>query len=170
MVVFFGKAAFGGGDVDGLPDGGLGHGFGGAVQGLAQGDAGVLPSAADAGEEPFGVLVAGVEPAQAGEEFGSDGNFARLAVFGLGNEDDETLAVDVAGFDGECLAQAQSALIDDGAVGTVASVAKRAQEQGDLKPGVQEQAGCRLRAGRAAPRPLRQTRRATGDNCRGRGR
>ena len=29
--------------------------------------------------------------------FGSDGNFARLVVFGLGNEDDEALAVDVAG-------------------------------------------------------------------------
>jgi len=54
----------------------------------------------------LGVFVAGIELAQAGEESGGDGNFARLVVFGFGNVDDEALAVDVAGFDGERLAEA----------------------------------------------------------------
>lgn len=105
------------------------------MHGLAQGGAGAVPTATHAREEPFGVFVARVELAQAGEEFGGDGNFARLVVFGLGNVDDEPLAVDVAGFDGKCLADAQPALIDDGAECAVATVAKGPQEQGDLVAG-----------------------------------
>ena len=105
------------------------------MHGLAQGDVRCVPAAAHAGEEPLGILVAGVEPAQAGEELGSDGNFARLVVFGFGNVDDQTLAVDVAGFDGERLADAQPALIQDGEEGPVAPVAESPQEQGDLITG-----------------------------------
>jgi len=56
-------------------------------------------------------------------------------VFGLGDVDDKPLAVDVAGFDGECLAEAQPTLIDHGAEGAVTSVAKGPQEQGDLITG-----------------------------------
>ena len=77
----------------------------------------------------------GVEFAQAGEELGGDGNFAGFAVFGVGDVDDEALGVDVAGLDGEGFAEAQSALIDDGAEGAVASVAEGAQQQGDLSSG-----------------------------------
>lgn len=135
MLVLFGKPALGLGDLDGGPDGGLVHGVGGAVHGLAQGDAGGVPSTAHAGKEPFAVLVAGVELAQTGEKPGSDGNFARLAILALGNVNDEPLAVDVAGLDGEGLAEAQSALIDDGAEGAVAPVAEGSQEQGDLVAG-----------------------------------
>lgn len=89
---------------------------------------GAVPTAAHAGEEPLGIFVAGVELAQAAEELGGDGHFAGFAVFGLWNVDDEALAVDVAGFDGEGLAQAQATLIDDGAEGAVASVAEGAKE------------------------------------------
>ena len=67
-----------------------------------------------------------VELAQAGEELGGDGHFAGFAVFGVGDVDDEALAVDVPGLDGEGFAQAQSALIDDGKEGAVASVAEGA--------------------------------------------
>lgn len=103
---------------------------------------GAVPTTADSGKEPLGILMAGVELAQATEQLGGDGNFAGFAVFGLGNVDDEALAVDVAGLDGEGFAQAQSALIDDGAEGSVASVAEGAQEQGDLSAG--EDVGKRL--------------------------
>lgn len=102
---------------------------------MAQGDAGVFPKAAHTGEEPFGVFMAGVELAQAGKELGGDGNFARLAVFGLGNVDDEALAVDVFGLDGERFVEAQAALIDDGAKGTVTTVAEGAKELGDFVAG-----------------------------------
>lgn len=115
---------------------GLAQATGGAVP------CGAVPAAADAGEEPFGIFVAGVELAQASEELGGDGNFAGLAVFSVGDVDDEALAVDVAGLDGEGFAQAQSALIDDGAEGSVAAVAEGAQEQGDLIAG--EDVGQRL--------------------------
>ena len=135
MLVGARQPAFGGGDLDGLPDGGLGHGLGTAVHGLAQRDAGAFPAAADAGKEPFGVLVAGVELAQAGEKSGSDGDFARLAVLGFGDVNDEPFAVDVLGFDGERFVEPQSALIDDGAVGAVAAVTKGAQETSDLVAG-----------------------------------
>lgn len=105
------------------------------MQGLAQAFVGAVPAAADAGEEPLGIFVAGVELAQAGEELGGDGNFAGFAVFGVGDVDDEALAVDVAGLDGEGFTQAQSALIDDGKEGAVAAVAEGAQEQRDLGAG-----------------------------------
>ena len=102
---------------------------------MAQSDTGVFPKAADAGEEPFGVFMAGVELAQAAKKLGGDGNLARLAVFGLGNVDDEALAVNVTRLDGECFVEAQSALIDYGAKGTVAPVAEGAKEFGDFIAG-----------------------------------
>ena len=74
----------------------------------------------------------GVELAQAGEEFGRDGNLAGLVVFGFGNVNDESLAVDVAGLDGKSLADAQAALIQYSEEGPVAPVAERPQQQGDL--------------------------------------
>lgn len=96
---------------------------------------GAVPTAADSGKEPLGILMAGVELAQATEQLGRDGDFARLAVFGFGNVDDEALAVDVTGFDGEGFAQTQSALIDDGAEGAVASVAEGAKESRHFSAG-----------------------------------
>ena len=135
VLVFFGESGFGGGQADGVPHGGAVHGVGTAAHVLAQGDAGVVDPPADAGEEPFGVLVIGVEPAQAGEQSGGDGDFARLAVLGLGNMDDKPLAVDVAGLDGQGLAEAQPALVNDGEEGAEASVAEGAQELGDLATG-----------------------------------
>ena len=112
VFVFFGKTGFGGGELDGIPHGGFGHGIGAAVKGLAQGDAGVFPKATYTGEEPFWVFMVGVEFAQAGKELGGDGYFTGFAVFGLGNVDDEALAVDLTGLDGECFVEAQSGLID----------------------------------------------------------
>lgn len=88
-----------------------------------------------AGKEPLGVLVAGIELAQAGEEFGSDGNFAGLVVLGLGNVDDEALAVDVLGLDGKSLTDAQAALIQDGEERPIAPVAESPQQQGHLITG-----------------------------------
>lgn len=74
----------------------------------------------------------GIELAQAAEEFGSDGNFACLVVLGLGDVNDESFAVDVTGLDGECLADAQAALIEDGEEGPVAPVVEGSQQQGNL--------------------------------------
>lgn len=102
------------------------------MKSFAQGDAGVFPTATHTGEEPFAVLVVSVELAQATEKLRSDRNFTSFTGFGLGNVDDETLAVDVARLDGEGFAEAQSALIDDGAVGAVTPVAESAEELGDL--------------------------------------
>ena len=53
--------------------------------------------------------MAGIELAQASEELGGDGNFVGFAILGVGNVDDEALAVDVAGLDGEGFAQTQAA-------------------------------------------------------------
>lgn len=49
-------------------------------------------------------------------------------VFGLGNVDDEALAIDVARLDGEGFAQPQAALIDDGEKGAVTTVVEGPQE------------------------------------------
>ena len=84
----------------------------------------------------------GVELAQAGKELGGDGNFTRLAGFGLEDVDDEALAVDVPGLDGECFVEAQSGLIDHGAKSTIAAVAESAKELGDFVAG--EDVGQRL--------------------------
>jgi hypothetical protein len=83
----------------------------------------------------MGVLVTGIELTQTGEEFGCDGNFAGLVVFGFGNVNDESLAIDVLGFDGKSLADAQAALIQDSEKGTVASIAECPQQQGDFIAG-----------------------------------
>lgn len=77
----------------------------------------------------------GIELAQAGEEFGCDGNFAGLVVFGFGNVNDEALAIDVLGLDGKSLADAQAALIQDGEEGTVAAIVECPQQQGDFIAG-----------------------------------
>jgi hypothetical protein len=64
--------------------------------------------------------------AEADEEFGADRDFTRLAALGVGDAQDEALAVDVLGADVEGFVQAQAALIDEGKVGAVATVAKGA--------------------------------------------
>lgn len=63
-------------------------------------------------------------------------------VFGFGNVNDQALAVDVFGLDGECFAESQAALIDDGAEGTVATVAEGAKKLDDFIAG--EDVGQRL--------------------------
>lgn len=83
----------------------------------------------------MGVFVIGIELAQAGKEFGRDGNFAGLVVFGFGNVNDEALAIDVLGLDGKSLADAQTALIQDGEESPVAPVAESPQQQGDFIAG-----------------------------------
>lgn len=88
-----------------------------------------------AGKEPLGVLVAGIELAKAGEEFGRDGNLAGLVVLGLGNVDDEALAVDILGLDGKSLTDAQAALIQDREERPIAPVAESPQQQGHLITG-----------------------------------
>ena len=68
--------------------------------------------------------MAGPELAQALVEARRDGDFARLAILGLGNVDNEPLAVDVLGLDVKRFGKTQAALVDDGAVGAVTSVAE----------------------------------------------
>jgi hypothetical protein len=58
-----------------------------------------------------------------------------VTAFAFGNADDEALAVDVPGPDAEGLAQTEPALVDEGEVGAVATVAEGAQEQGDVVAG-----------------------------------
>jgi hypothetical protein len=144
FVVLFGQTAFGAGEVHGGPGAGVGHGAAAVVEGLLQGDAGAFPTAAGGGEEPVGIAVPGPEDAQAGEQLGADRNFAGLAALGVGDAQDEALAVDVLGADVEGFAQTQAALIDEGEVGAVAAVAKGAQELGDFLAG--EDVGQRLDA------------------------
>jgi hypothetical protein len=73
--------------------------------------------------------------AEADEEFGADRDFTRLAALGVGDAQDEAFAVDVLGADVEGFVEAQVALIDEGEVGAVATVAIGAQELGDLVTG-----------------------------------
>jgi hypothetical protein len=73
--------------------------------------------------------------AEADEEFGADRDFTRLAALGVVDAQDEAFAVDVLGADVEGFVEAQVALIDEGEVGAVATVAKGAQELGDLVTG-----------------------------------
>jgi hypothetical protein len=135
FIVLFGQSAFGTGDVHGGPDAGVGHGVAAVVEGLSEGDAGAFPSTSGGGKEPVGIAMPGPEAAEADEEFGADGDFARLAALGVGDAEDEALAVDVLGADVKGFVQAQAALIDEGEVGAVATVAKGAQELGDVLTG-----------------------------------
>ena len=132
LVVLFGQAAFGAGEIHGGPGAGVGHRFAAVVEGLLQGDAGAFPAASGRGKEPVGIAVPGPEAAQADEQLGAEGNFTGLAAFGVGDAQDEARAVDVFGADVEGLAQAQAALIDEGEVGAVTAVAEGAQELGDF--------------------------------------
>lgn len=132
FIVLFGQSAFGTSNVHGGPDAGVGHGVAAVVEGLFEGDAGAFPSTSGGGEEPVGIAVPGPEAAEADEEFGADRDFAGLAALGVGDAQDEALAVDVLGADVEGFVQAQAALIDEGEVGAVAAISKGAQELGDL--------------------------------------
>lgn len=83
-----------------------------------------------------------------GEELGGNGNFVFLLVFGCGNEDDEALAVDAAGVDGNRLTQTQAALINDGAAGAVTDVpSKETSRVPTLGRGVARGMRCRERRG-----------------------
>jgi hypothetical protein len=135
FIVLFGESAFGTCDLDGGPDAGAAHGVAAVVEGLFEGDAGAFPAASGSREEPVGIAVPGPEAAQADEEFGTDGDFTGLAALGVGDAQDEALAVDVLGADVEGFVQAQAALIDEGEVGAVAAIGKGAQELGDLVTG-----------------------------------
>lgn len=132
VIVGARQSAFGNGDLDGLPNGRFAHGFGAAVHGLLDGQSGAFPSAADAREEPLFIAVKGPEFPQTHEHAWGDGDFARLAHFGLGDVDGEPLAVDVFGLDVDGFVQPKSALIDERAVGAIAGVAKGAQEPVDF--------------------------------------
>jgi hypothetical protein len=144
LVVLFGQAAFGAGEVHGGPGTGVGHGSAAVVEGLLQADAGAFPAATGRGEEPVGIPMPGPEAAKADEQFGADGHLAGLAALGVGDAQDETRAVDVFGADVEGLAKTQTALIDEGEIGAVAPVAEGAQELGDFLAG--EDVGQRLDA------------------------
>lgn len=97
VLVFFVEAALRFGEVDGEPDASFAHGLLVIVEGLAQGDAGALPSASDAGEKPRFIAVDFPEGAEAQEEFGADGDFACAPSFGVigGDANDEALTIDV---------------------------------------------------------------------------
>ena len=135
LVVLFRETAFGADEVHGGPRAGVGHGTATVVEGLLQGDAGAFPAASGRGEEPVGIAVPGPEAAQADEELGADRDFAGLAALGVVDAQDEACAVDVLGADVEGFAQAQAALIDEGEVGAVTTVAEGAQELGDFLAG-----------------------------------
>jgi len=102
---------------------------------LLDSDAGALPASADTREEPFFIAMKGPEFAQTPEHLRRDGHLACLVDFGLGDVNDEPLAFDVLGFDVDGLAQSQSTLIDERAIGTVASIAEGAQEAVDFLAG-----------------------------------
>lgn len=128
FLVVFAQAAFGGGDFDGTPDAGFGHGVTAVVKGLPDGDAGRFPPPPDSGKEPVFVAMVFPEGTKSIDERGGDGDFARLATFAVADVEDEAFAVDVFGVKGEGFAEAQSSLVDEGEVGAVTTVAKGAQE------------------------------------------
>lgn len=135
FLVFFAEAAFGGGHFDGGPDARFGHVMTAVVEGLAKADAGAFPTPSGSGEEPGGITMGLPEGAEAGEEFRGDGDFAGFATFAMTDAQDETLAVDVFRFDLEGFTHAKAALIEEGEVGAVASIAKGAQKKGNFFPG-----------------------------------
>ena len=135
LVVGARQSAFGLGDLQRGPDTGLGHGMGTPMQGLSECGAGVLPAATGSGEQPAGVAVAFPEEAQTPEKIWSDRDFTLRSALALDDPDDETPAVDVPGLDGEGLAHAQSALVDDGEVGAVPAVAEGVEQECDFLPG-----------------------------------
>ena len=130
FVVLLTETAFDRGELDGVPDARFGHVMSGVVKGLPDGDAGRFPAAPDAGKEP--VLVAMVFPktAKAFEHLRGDGDFAGLAAFAMTDANDEPRGVDVLGSQRKGFAEAQSGVIDEGEVGSVAAIAKGAEEPG----------------------------------------
>lgn len=70
--------------------------------------------------------------AQSLEHPRGDGHFTGLVDLGLADVDDEPLAFDVLGPDADGFIQAQSTLIDEGAVGTEAYLTEAAQEPVDF--------------------------------------
>ena len=55
--MLFAETGFSGGDFDGTPDGGFGHGMTAVVEGLLDGDAGGCPATSNSGEKPVFVAV-----------------------------------------------------------------------------------------------------------------
>lgn len=135
VLVGTGEPAFGDGDLHGLPDGGFAHWLFAALHRFLDGQAGTLPTATDAGKEPLVIAMVGPELAEAFEHPRRDGDFAGFVDLGLADHDDESLAFDIGGLDADRFVQAQSALIDEGAVGAKADIAEGAQETMDLHPG-----------------------------------
>ena len=126
------QPAFGDGNLDGLPDGGFAHGFGAAVHGLLDGQAGAFPSATDTGKEPLFILMVGPVFPQALEHLGGDGHLAGLVDFGLANVDDESLAFDILRSEIDGFVQAETALIDERAVGAEADISEGPKEAVDF--------------------------------------
>lgn len=124
LHVLFAEAGLGGGDLDRSPDAGLGHVVAAVMHGLSEGDCGGFPTAPNAGKEPVRIAVGLPEITQSCQERGGDGDFAGFAAFPVADADDETLTVDVLWLEGEGFAQSETGLVNEGEVGTVASVAK----------------------------------------------
>jgi len=97
----------------GILDGGHTHGVARLAHGEGKRARALLPAAADAGKEPVRVAVEAPVLAKLLEHDGADGNLAHLAALAVDDAQDAAGGVKVGGLDGEGLADAQAAMIDE---------------------------------------------------------
>ena len=132
VLVGFGKSAFRDGDLDGLPDGGFAHRLFAALHRLLDGQARSLPTTTDTRKEPLVIAMEGPKLPKTHEHLRSDGHFAGFVDFRFCDDDDESLSFDVTRPDADGFVQAQATLVDEGAEGAEADVAKGPQETVDF--------------------------------------
>jgi hypothetical protein len=137
LEMFFGKAAFDFGELEGGPGAAAVHGFAAIVEGLLEWDAGASPAATGCGEEPFGIAMPLPEGAKLEEEFGRDGDVSFASSFCVfcGDTQGEHFAINVGGFEVEGFGKTKPALIDGGEECPVSAVTKCREKQDDFLAG-----------------------------------
>ena len=135
FLVGFGESALRFGNVNGGPDRGLVHVIAGTPESFAQGSVRTIPAPPGTREKPFGIAVRGPEAAQTLMELRGDGDFTVLAALPFNDANDESLPIDILGLDVEGLAQAQTALVDDGKVSPVSAIAEGSEQETHLFTG-----------------------------------
>ena len=135
LLVGLQEPALSHGDLHGLLGRGCAHGLLAHAHGLGLGHLGTLPAPGQTRKEPLAIAVGLPEPPQTDKQFGRDGNLTGLPALGIHDPDDEALAIDVLGLEMGRLAQAQTAVIDDGKEGAEASLMEGREQKGDLVTG-----------------------------------
>ena len=128
-------AAGGQDHAQGVLDGGHTHG----VTGLAHGDGkttgALLPSATNTGKEPMGVAMEAPIFTQLGDHDRADGHLAHLSALAVDDAQDAAGGVNVGRFDGDGLADPQTAVVDERENGQETPAADGAQDLPQLGTG-----------------------------------